>query len=116
MSVEGFQRVISKLKKLSDLAALAKGKSVVVGYAAPYAVYVHENLEAIHTNGQAQFLSRAMKELGSEVARRAIKNGASVIDALELQGMAIQALSQTYCPVLTGNLRGSAFTEVRSDG
>lgn len=113
--VEGFQRVVSRLKSLTDLAALAKGKSVVVGFAAPYAVYVHENLEAHHTNGQAKFLSRAMSESDGSVARKAMKHGVSLIDSLELEGMAIQARAQEYCPVLTGNLRGSAFTEVVDD-
>lgn len=35
---------------------------VEVGVTAEYGVYVHENLEAQHTNGQAKFLETAIKE------------------------------------------------------
>jgi hypothetical protein len=36
--------------------------SVEVGYSAAYAIYVHENLEARHTNGEAKFLQRPLRE------------------------------------------------------
>jgi len=49
-------------------------KIVVGGPAAPYAVAVHENLEAQHLNGQAKFLESTLLEsrssMGSRVARR----------------------------------------------
>jgi hypothetical protein len=35
---------------------------VEVGYQASYAVFVHENLEAKHTNGQAKFLEQPLRE------------------------------------------------------
>lgn len=46
----------------------------VGGPAAPYAVHVHENLEANHPSGQAKFLESTLKEsapyMGQRVARR----------------------------------------------
>lgn len=44
------------------------------GTAAPYAIYVHENLEAIHPVGQAKFLESVILEsrpfMGARVAKR----------------------------------------------
>jgi predicted GTPase len=40
------------------------------GPAAPYAVYVHENLEAFHKNGQAKFLESVILESAPHLANR----------------------------------------------
>lgn len=37
-------------------------KAVEIGYTANYAIYVHENLEARHTVGQAKFLESALRD------------------------------------------------------
>lgn len=42
---------------------------VEVGYAASYALYVHENLEAHHTVGQAKYLEVAVEEKKDEVVK-----------------------------------------------
>ena len=42
----------------------------VGGPAAPYALYVHENLSARHKNGQAKFLESALLEAMPTLARR----------------------------------------------
>jgi hypothetical protein len=56
-----------------------RGRNITVelkfgGPAAPYAVAVHENLEAFHKNGEAKFLERPLMEsaphLAARVARR----------------------------------------------
>jgi hypothetical protein len=56
-----------------------RGRDITVelkfgGPAAPYAVAVHENLEAFHKNGEAKFLERPLMEsaphLAARVARR----------------------------------------------
>lgn len=50
------------------------------GPSAPYAVYVHENLEAFHKVGQAKFLESVILEskayIGSRVAKRVSINSA----------------------------------------
>jgi hypothetical protein len=51
----------------------------VVRYTAPYAIYVHENLNAHHNVGQAKFLERAGKEVLQEAADR-IKTRVSETD------------------------------------
>lgn len=47
--------------KNSGYTRKAGARAVEVGYAAAYAVYVHENLEAHHDNGQAKFLQVAVE-------------------------------------------------------
>jgi len=42
----------------------------VGGPSAPYAWYVHEDMEAHHEVGQAKFLESAMMEAGSDLPRR----------------------------------------------
>jgi hypothetical protein len=51
------------------------GTSIVAGGpAAPYAIYVHENLEAFHPVGQAKFIESVILEsrphMGARVAKR----------------------------------------------
>ena len=39
-----------------------KHPAAVIGYQAAYAPFVHEDLEARHTNGEAKFLEKALNE------------------------------------------------------
>jgi hypothetical protein len=59
-------------KLTGDLAASGKAEpavisgdiiTVLMGFSMDYAVYVHENLDAFHPNGEAKFLERAMLEM-----------------------------------------------------
>lgn len=52
----GFLKASAFTRKEGDM-------KVHVGYTAAYALYVHENLEATHTNGQAKFLESALREI-----------------------------------------------------
>lgn len=52
------------------------GVSVTLGFggsAAPYAIFVHENLEAFHPNGQAKFLESTLTESSPYMADRIAK-------------------------------------------
>lgn len=42
---------------------------VGIGFGASYAVFVHENLEAHHDHGSAQFLTKAMRDEQDEVLK-----------------------------------------------
>ncbi len=84
-----------------------------------YAIYVHENLEARHTEGQrAKFLSdpveyateKFIDELNDQI-KQLIKNGMSVRQAIISAALRWQRASQQVVPVDTGNLKGSFFTE-----
>lgn len=105
---------------------------VTVGYTANYALHVHENIEMKWrglprivpskgnywdgtggATGQAKFLEQPARELKSELSKTivlAVKNGASLMQALYLAGLRLQRESQLLVPVDTGNLKASAFT------
>lgn len=112
MPVENVSRLMDKFRML---AAKRKGARVVVGYAAPYAVFVHEDLEAHHTNGQAKFLEQPLREYRS-VMQRSIRERLKAKEPLDtvLQevGEIILSVSQPLVPVATGELRDSGFVEV----
>ena len=109
---------VSALRLVQQLAQKAlslKKSAVLVGYSQSYAIYVHENLEAVHPVGQAKFLEQPAREHAKEISetiQRGLKRGLSTEQSLLLGGLQLQAFSQRLCPVATGALRASAFTEV----
>lgn len=111
-NIKGVAQVQAALKLRG--AAYAS-KRVVVGYTANYAVYVHEDLEAYHPNGQAKYLEEPVRLLSAElgyIVHQALLRGHTLEEALLEAGLRLQAASQALVPVLTGNLRASAFTAV----
>ena len=94
-----------------------KTLSVKVGYSAPYAVYVHEDLNANHPNGgQAKYLSTPSRDPNIRrqmraavkaklLAKRSLEEG--VIDA----GNILLAASIPLVPVDTGFLVDSAWVD-----
>jgi hypothetical protein len=112
MKIENVARLQEKLKALG-LSAKQQTTSVIVGYTAAYALFVHENLTAHHPVGQAKFLEQPIRVLASEIRRMVldnVKNGLTLPQALLLAGLLIQRESMKLVPVDTGNLRASAFT------
>jgi hypothetical protein len=111
-----------KLKALMQEAKRQASPSIAVGYNANYALYVHES-KKMQENREARgeekrqwkYLekpSREMqKELGKVVAN-GVSNGAPLHLALYAAGLLLQRASQKLVPVLTGNLRGTAFTKI----
>lgn len=113
--VEGLNKVLDRFKQLDK--QVARTVSVIVGYTQQYAVFVHEDLTKRHPVGQAKFLEQPARELSRSIGegvRKAIKEGASVDQALLIQGLRIQRESQLLCPVETGALKASAFTMLES--
>lgn len=109
-NVEGQDLLIAKLKAM---LVAQQSVDVIVGYTAEYAIHVHEDLEAYHSNGEAKYLERPFKELGPtlfKIVVTAMKGGATVEQALLLAGLRLQRESQKLVPVDTGNLKSSAFT------
>jgi len=49
--------------------------AVEVGFTAAYAIYVHENLEAHHDNGEAKFLERSLNENRREILALIARGG-----------------------------------------
>lgn len=123
--VEGVEKVIAALKKrgikwLADSQGKAANSesvnpSVIVGYTQSYALVVHERLDVFHPVGQALYLLQPArqyaKELG-EIAVKAVRNGATVSQAILLAGLRLQRESQLLVPVDTSALKASAFTRL----
>lgn len=118
MIVTNVKRLQTRLKGLSAKTRAGITGSVIVGYTANYAVYVHENKEARHAEGkQDKFLEDPARKLSNSgelagIISTAVKAGAPVMMGLKLAGLRIQRESQRVVPVDTGNLKGSAFTRV----
>ncbi len=123
--IEGVEKVIAALKKrglkwFTDSQGAAPSDkrlnpTVVVGYTQHYAVWVHENMEAHHPVGQAQYLRQPARTLEHELgtlAVRAVRNGATVAQALLIAGLRLQRESQLLVPVDTSALKASAFTKL----
>lgn len=108
------KRLQQKLHALGVKAARDTGEAVLVGYfGVGYAVYVHENKEVHHPNGQAKFLEQPYREKAGEIAARIAKTAkltGSLLKGLLVGGLFLQRESQKLVPVDTGHLKGSADT------
>lgn len=110
--MQGLQSVINALRSKAAKANKDSKSSVVVGFSASYAIYVHENLEAHHPIGQAKFLEQPAKQMKSELAeivKSALRQGKTVSQSLLLAGLRLQRESMRLVPVDTGALKASAF-------
>jgi len=128
--VENLERLVAKLHKKAADAKVDGDASVIVGYTANYALYVHENIQmklqgqprpagqpGVYwgPKGQAKFLeqpARTMRDELARIIREAKKKGSTLAQAFLLAGLRLQRESQQLVPVVTGNLRASAFTRL----
>jgi len=113
--LEGADQLIEQLKLRSELA---RGGDVTVGYQQPYAIYVHENLEARHPVGQAKYLEQPMREMRRELLQyisSELRKKRPLIDVLLEAGNSLLAASQELVPVDTGALKSSGFVEARGE-
>lgn len=93
-----------------------KSAKVKVGYEAPYAIYVHENLYAQHPNGgQAKYLeepSRTKTRQMREVLVLEMKTRKRPLaDAIFKMSLYLLTESRKLVPVDTGYLKASGFVE-----
>jgi len=116
--IENIGRLRDKLNKLKDKYRAEGTPSVVVGYTANYAVYVHE-IQARHAPGkQWKFLEQPARELQPQLGQmlaQSMASGVKPLQSLYLIGLGLQRASQDLVPIDTGNLRGSAFTAKEDD-
>jgi len=111
--VEGVDAVQAVFRRM----AIKHGRRVrlVVGYAAPYAVYVHEDLEMFHLVGQAKYLEQPARENARTMAKlveNAVRAGRSMAQALALAGGYLLNVSRPLVPVDTGFLKSSGFVKI----
>lgn len=96
-----------------------KDTDIEVGYSTPYAIYVHEDLQAAHTVGQAKFLeepARLMVNDLRDVVARELMRGSTWVNALFSAAKLLEAATVPLVPVDTGLLRSTAFTRIANYG
>jgi hypothetical protein len=119
MQLTGLDSLVAKLKARAEKTQREANAAVIVGYTASYAIFVHEDMEAVHPVGQAKFLEQPARTMAKELGRQigeAKKRGVELPQALLLAGLRLQRESQLLCPVDTGALRASAFTRLEGGG
>lgn len=113
--VTGLDAALAEFNNRIRKAAGDKDVQVRVGYNAPYALVVHEDMEAHHDNGQAKFLEQPARQNGKiygQLVSDALKQGKTMRQALMSAATALKLDSQALCPVDTGALKQSAFIRV----
>lgn len=88
---------------------------LVIGFSAAYAIYVHENLEVVHTNGQAKFLETVLRRnraYYAKIVADKIRQKKGLKFAMLAAGRAVLRDAQELVPVDTGNLKESGFVQV----
>lgn len=109
IKVEGTRSFSTRLKKLSRKTRETKNARVVVGFAMPYALYVHEGAQG---RSPVKFLegpSRNLKDqLGAEI-KKEVKAGRTLLQALKSTGQALLNIAIALAPIDTGALRASGF-------
>lgn len=111
----GARELTVKLSKRAQKVLKDKNVVAVVGYKAPYSVYVHEDLHARHSTGQAKFLEQPARKLARFLHVRIfehLKQGLTLSQALYTIGLKLQMESQDLVPIDTGRLHGSVFTRL----
>lgn len=130
--VERLTALHEKLKKANSkyLPPTSSKVSVLVGFTAAYALFVHENVEMKGRGqprrkpskgnywdppgrGQAKFLEEPARVLSRElveIAYKVLKQGKTLLQALLIAGLRLQREAQLRVPVDTGALKASAFT------
>jgi len=113
--VEGVSRLVEDLLKRRARSQKKDNGICTVGYSAPYAIYVHEDLQANHPNGgQAKFLERPARQMRNELGTK-IRGDAEHGIGLKVANLnaakALLAASQPLVPVDTGALKASGFVQ-----
>ena len=113
--IEGLSQVLAKLKELERKTKEEKDPVATVGYTQAYALTVHEDLEARHSQGKtAKYLEIPARLLSQQVLpdiiQRTYRRTGSLSQGLLLAGLRLQRESQEIVPVDTSALKASAFT------
>jgi hypothetical protein len=117
------QPISIKATNLNKVLAAIQAKSLKgrkqataeVGFNAPHAIFVHENLQAAHKVGQAKFLTTAARQQAPamrQVIRQELARKQGVETAVMRAARMLLAASTALVPVDTGFLRASGFARV----
>lgn len=114
--VEGLTRLSARLENLVKKHRDAEAST---SYQTPYAVIVHENLNARHPRGQAKFLEQPAREGRRDIAaaaREAGRRGEGSQGIVLAAARRLLELSQPLVPVDTGALKASGRAELTGGG
>lgn len=114
--ITGVDALVSKLRKDAAHVRGLAHKEAVVGFSAPYAIYVHEDLEARHAPGkQAKFLetpARVNAAAYGRIIKQALWDGKKLPQALLLAAQQLLRDAQAIVPVATGKLKSSGHAKL----
>jgi hypothetical protein len=109
--VTGHTRAAAWLRTRAVKTGVAR-RSVITGYTAPYAIFVHENMEMQHPVGQAKYLEQPARTMERELAAlmtETYRRTRDLSEALLAGARAIQNAALVLTPIETGKLRESSF-------
>ena len=133
MEIRGLTKLVEQLRARAAKSVKEDNVSVIVGYTAAYALYVHERIEMKwkgmprhapskgfywdpQGRAQAKFLEAPARmyqdQIGDIVRKVLSQQGATLAQALLMGGLFLQRQSMLLVPVDTGNLKASAFTSL----
>lgn len=117
VEIVGLEKVVQEMRARTRKLQTT---SLVVGYSAPYALRVHEDLAMRHPRGgQAKFLEQPMREYSVQIAqvvRDEVAKGSELPRALEEGGLFLLEKSIPLVPVDTGFLRDSWYVRIDKTG
>lgn len=108
LKITGEKILMNYLKQLGVEAK--KPAQAYVSYEAHYAIYVHENLDAFHPNGQAKFIEQPAREYRHQIASRMVAvylSTRSLSRSLRAGATYLLNLSKELVPVDTGYLKST---------
>lgn len=114
LAIENIKRLVGQLLRRSLASKTNDNGSFTIGYKAPYAIFVHENLAAHHAHGQAKYLEQPARQLQSDLAvniQRDMASGVSLNQANQSAAIKLYEASQELVPTETGVLKASGYVK-----
>jgi hypothetical protein len=112
LKMEGSAEVIASFQRQTRnrLGQYGKVARMAVVYEAPYAIFVHEDMETPHRTGQAKYLEQPARMFARSIGkfiRDLVRRKTSIGKALYQAGLILLKESQKLVPVDTGFLKSS---------
>lgn len=127
------KKLEATFKALSKKAQNDASQRIVVGYSAPYAMYVHEAVGMVlqglprasghghywdpQGQAQAKFLEQPSRQYAKSIGEyitAQVRKKIPLVDALLSAGKILLKESQRLVPVDTGRLKASGFVKIKS--
>lgn len=113
---DGTRRLYDRLRKRIERAQADRTHSAKVVYTAPYAVYVHEDMERTYRNGKvSKFLespARSMASMLRHDVADAVRRGIKMDQALLAAAHVLLAASRDIVPYDTGYLHDNSYAKL----